>query len=103
MLSRGRRDRLTIMAEILIAAKSGTVKTQIMYRADLSFAQLEEYISFLRDTQLLVVNTEDGRTVYRRTSKGAKYLEAFAGIRGLLKKTDEPGSVRAPPYWSKIE
>jgi predicted transcriptional regulator len=35
-----RRDKLSIIAEILEIAKNGTLKTQIMYRANLSFAQL---------------------------------------------------------------
>ena len=103
MLSRKRRDRLTIMAEILNAARRGTVKTQIMYRADLTFAQLGEYISFLREVKLLKVNTENGRTIYKRTPKGVEYLETFAEIKGLLKKTDEHNPMRTPPYWIRLE
>lgn len=89
MLSRRRRDRLTIMAEILNIAREGTLKTQIMYRANLSFAQLNEYLSLLQDVKLLKVNTEDGRTTYKTTSKGIKYLENFSKIKDLLKKTRE--------------
>ena len=103
MLSRKRRDRLTIMAEILCAARKGTVKTQIMCRADLTFAQLKEYISFLREVKLLKVNTEDGRTIYKRTPKGVKYLETFAEIKGLLKKTGEHNPMHTQPYWTRLE
>ena len=39
-MERKRRDRLYILAEILAIAKNGYLKTQIMYRANLSFAQL---------------------------------------------------------------
>ena len=89
MLSRKRRDRLTIMAQILNIAREGTLKTQIMYRANLSFAQLNEYLSLLQEVKLLKVNTEDGRTMYKTTPKGVKYLENFAEIKDLLKKTSE--------------
>ena len=82
-----RRDRLTIMAQILDIAREGTLKTQIMYRANLSFAQLNEYLALLQEVKLLRVNTEDGRTTYRTTLKGIKYLENFSTIKELLKKT----------------
>jgi predicted transcriptional regulator len=39
-----RRDKLYIIAEILEIAKEGTLKTQIMYRANLSFTQLNDYL-----------------------------------------------------------
>ena len=102
-MSRKRRDRLTIMAEILNAASKGTVKTRIMYRADLSFAQLDEYLALLQEVRLLRVNTEDGRTIYERTPKGAKYLETFLEIKGLLKKTGTLNPIRMPPYWTELK
>ncbi len=91
-MSRKRRDRLTIMAQILNIAREGTLKTQIMYRANLSFAQLNEYLSFLQKMKLLKVNTTDGRIIYKTTPKGFKYLENFAGIKELLEKTGEHNS-----------
>ena len=81
-----RRDRLTIMAQILDIAREGTLKTQIMYRANLSFAQLNEYLALLQEVKLLRVNAEDGRRTYRTMLKGIKYLENFSTIKELLKK-----------------
>ena len=97
MLSHKRRDRLTIMAQILSIAREGTLKTQIMYRANLSFAQLNEYLSFLQEIRLLKVNSEDGRTTYKTTSKGIKYLENFSKIKELLKKDRQhnPGEIHS--------
>ena len=77
---------MSIMAQILSIAREGTLKTQIMYRANLSFAQLNEYLSFLQEIRLLKVNSEEGRTTYKTTSKGIKYLESFSKIKDLLKK-----------------
>ena len=48
-----RRDKLGIIAEILDVAKDGTLKTQIMYRANLSFVQLTEYLEYMLKTELI--------------------------------------------------
>ena len=85
------------MAQILNIAREGTLKTQIMYRASLSFAQLNAYLSFLQEVKLLKVKTEDARTTYKTTPKGVKYLENFSRIKDLLKKTSEHNPRRAHP------
>ena len=77
------------MAQILNIAREETLKTQIMYRANLSFAQVNNYLSFLQEVGFLNIKTKDGRAIYRRTPKGVKYLETFAEINDLLKKTSE--------------
>jgi len=86
---RRRRDRLYIMAEILEIALEGVLKTQVMYRANLSFAQLNEYLRLLLDLKLLelVGNTE--KNIYKTTSKGVRYLQSYRKIRDLLKKEEE--------------
>ncbi len=81
-----RRDRLSIIAEILAVAKRGTLKTQIMYGASLSFAQLNEYLSFLLDANLLKVVDNPNRSLYKTTNKGLKYLQHYMEIEELLKK-----------------
>ena len=50
--SRKRRDHLDIIAEMLEVARDGALKTKIMYEANLSFAQLNEYLSFLLEIGL---------------------------------------------------
>ena len=83
---RKRRDRLFIMAEILEIAREGCLKTQIMYRANLSFAQLNEYLSLLLDLNLLEAVKTSEKTLYRTTAKGLRYLQSYREIRELLKK-----------------
>jgi predicted transcriptional regulator len=79
-----RRNRLYIIAVILTLAKEGSLKTKIMYGANLSFAQLNEYLSFLTKMELLKIYDENGRKVYRTTDKGIKYLEKYEEIAKLL-------------------
>lgn len=84
-----RRSRLYIIADILNIAKEGSLKTQIMYGANLSFAQLNEYLSFLTKMELLKISDENGRQIYRITFKGSKYLEKYADIANLLGDNNE--------------
>ena len=81
---RKRRDRFYIIAEILNQAIDGSLKTQIMYKANLSFAQLNEYLSFLIRIELLNVNRETGKRIYQTTAKGEKYLDNYEKISNLL-------------------
>jgi len=86
---RKRRDRLHIMAEILEVALEGTLKTQVMYKANLSFAQLNEYLRLLLDLKLLEFVGNTNKKFYKTTSKGAHYLKSYRKIRELLKKEGE--------------
>jgi predicted transcriptional regulator len=81
-----RRDHLFIMAEILEVTIDGALKTQVMYRANLSFAQLNEYLKLMLDMKLLECVKNSDRTFYKTTSKGMRYLQSYRELRGLLKK-----------------
>ena len=83
--SRRRRDRLSIMAEILAIAKERSLKTQIMYKANLSFAQLKEQLSLLLDLNLLRTIEASEKTFYKTTNKGLSYLQIYKEIRELLR------------------
>jgi predicted transcriptional regulator len=96
---RKRRDRLYIIAEILVIAKDGSLKTQIMYRANLSFAQLNEYLSFLLKISLLKKLTRNEKTFYKTTPKGVKYLENYEKITNLLTKEGENPFQRNSPIF----
>jgi len=84
-----RRDRLHIIAEILEISKDGSLKTQIMYRANLSFAQLNEYLDLLLDLELLQESVENYKTVFKVTEKGDRYLQNYYKLKELLEKSKE--------------
>lgn len=88
-LANKRRDRLDIISEILVIAKDGRLKTQIMYRANLSFAQLNDYLDVLTKMGLLQVKKENRKTTYKTTDKGYRYLEKYTDISDLLGNDDE--------------
>jgi len=79
-----RRDRLYIIAEILKIAQEGCLKTQIMYRANLSFAQLTEYLSFLIKMDLLTLQNKNKKNIYLTTTNGERYLEKYGDIAMIL-------------------
>ena len=84
---RKRRDRLYIIAEILDISKDGVLKTQIMYKANLSFSQLNDYLKFLVNLNFLEAKEIDGRIIYKTTEKGLRYLDNYKEILQLLKNT----------------
>jgi predicted transcriptional regulator len=95
-----RRDKLFIIAEILEIAKDGTLKTQIMYRANLSFTQLNDYLGFMLKICLLEKARENEKEVYRASQKGLDFLERYNEINELLKTEEEvngKNGVKIPP------
>ena len=87
--NRKRRDRLFIIAEILTIAKGGSLKTQIMYRANLSFAQLNEYLNFLTKMEFLEIQNEKRKNTYQTTNKGNIYLEKYEELADLLGENEK--------------
>jgi len=84
-----RRGRLHIMGEILEIARDDSLKTQIMYGANLSFAQLNKYLNFLLEVGLLKKTEENGKIVYMTTRKGVRFLQNYYEIRDLLRVKSE--------------
>ena len=74
-----RRDRHDIIVEILKTARNGKIKTHIMYKAKLSYAQINEYLPLLVNKGFLepftVKKRKVHRKLYRTTEKGVKLLE----------------------------
>ena len=78
------RSRMDIAAAILEIAKDGAIKTRIMYKAFLSFPQLNEYLNVLRDGGLLGY-AEDERA-YNTTEKGKRFLKMYREVDAMVPK-----------------
>ena len=94
-----RRDKLCIIVEILEIAKEGTLKTQIMYKANLSFAQLNEYLKFMLKIKLIQKLKDKGKDIYISTEKGLDFLQRQCELTELLKTEEEnpKNGVKIPP------
>ena len=83
-MSRKRRDLTYIIAEILEITKNASLKTQIMYKGNLSFSQLNGYLNFLLDVRLLKKIKNEEKFVYITTRKGISFLQVYYKISDLL-------------------
>jgi len=74
------RTYLDHNAEILQISLNGTIKTKIVYDANLNFKIVKARLRELIEYGLLMKN---GR-VYQTTSKGERFLYHYEILRGLL-------------------
>jgi predicted transcriptional regulator len=91
------RNRLEILAELLEAAKPGTLKTHLMYKGNLSYMMLTKNLRFLEQAGLITQyhDVESGYTLFRTTAKGLKFLEAFQSLVELAgMKEESEGSIQ---------
>ncbi|HZW56873.1 MAG TPA: winged helix-turn-helix domain-containing protein [Nitrososphaerales archaeon] len=81
------RNRMSIIASMLKVATKGARKTHIMYRAGLSYDQLQDYLGFLKEAGLLEETAdqeEELAIVYRTTAKGLKFVEKYESLKELV-------------------
>jgi predicted transcriptional regulator len=85
-----RRDQLSVVASIIEAARMGILKTQIMYKANLSFTQLDFYITRLL-RKGLIAHYFAGHDMYITTKKGLRFLQQYRELVKLLDESKEKG------------
>jgi predicted transcriptional regulator len=73
-----------------------------MYKANLNFAQLNEYLKYMMKIRLLAKFDATGKKVYVATEKGLDFLQRHCELTELLKGENENGKngkscVRVPP------
>jgi predicted transcriptional regulator len=72
---------MEIIAEILLLCERQRAKTNIMYKTNLNYAQLQTHLNSLMSLGMLI--REEG--FYVTTEKGFRFLELFAELQGILK------------------
>ena len=82
-----RRDRHDIVAEILKTARGGKIKTHIMYKAKLSYSQINEYLNLLLEKGFLenmtIMRKRQIVTMYKTTQKGIEFLDHLEFLNKL--------------------
>ena len=79
----GRRSNIQVIADILRLGEAG--KTEIMYSANMSYFQLQKYLSLLLRLKLIDEVTVGNPTVtYRVTGKGLRLLRNIDNILQML-------------------
>jgi predicted transcriptional regulator len=78
------RDRIDIICHILEAANANdTKKTKMMYKANLSYPQVEEYLRVLTESDLLRYDSD--RQTFKTTEKGLRFLDTRNQIDQMTK------------------
>jgi predicted transcriptional regulator len=86
---RRERDRVAIVAEILEMAREGVLKSNIMWRAGLSYRMLNGYLRLMMSTRLLGKSCLNKKEVFRTTDRGLKFLHHCNEIMELLQTEDD--------------
>ena len=95
---RQHRSRLKIINDILSVARHGARKTHIMYRANLSYDQLNEYLGFLIDNTLIEKEADEeyeGAVIYKATQTGRQFLERYSQLQDILAHSQSGQKVSA--------
>jgi predicted transcriptional regulator len=79
------RSRLDIVAHILEIANEGARKTEILYKAFLSYPQLRDYLDALTGSGMLMYR-EEKATIFYTTEKGKRLLDMYKEIDGMIPK-----------------
>ncbi len=92
------RNRMEIVSNILDIARNGSLKTHLMYKANLSYMVVTQYLNFLIKSGLIdEIFSDDGPTrLYKTSAKGFKYLEIYQDLQTIAglksQKSIEPSS-----------
>lgn len=79
------RNRMEIVSNILDIARNGALKTHLMYKANLSYMVVSQYLNFLMKAGLIdEIFADDGPTrLYKTSAKGFKYLELYNDLQAI--------------------
>jgi len=90
LLFDSRRSEIEIISDILKLSKNGAKKTEILYKGNLSYTLLKNYLSFLLDKNVLekkIMKNKGGNQfiMYKTTEKGNNLLSDINRTLGHLK------------------
>ena len=78
-----RRSSIQVIADMLRLGEAG--KTEIMYSANMSYFQLQKYLQYLTERELIdKVTVGNPKITYRITDKGPRLLESIDNILEML-------------------
>ena len=78
------RSRFEIIAEILGELRMPTCRTNIMSHCNMSSMQSGEYLSLMKSSDLIRMDTMSGKVTFQRTEAGREFLKIFNKMVLLL-------------------
>ena len=92
MMINHRRSNVQIIANMLRVGENGAGKTEIMYSANMSYAQIQKYLAFMMSQDLInKVEVGNPSIKYQVTDKGLKLLKSINDIMEMLGLEDDGG------------
>jgi predicted transcriptional regulator len=79
-----RRSEIGILGEILRLAQNGMKKTHIQYKGNLSYVQLQNFLTFAVKKGLLEAESGNPNVMYRTTQKGIELLALIEEFDHML-------------------
>jgi len=80
-----RRSNIEIIADMLRVGENGAGKTEIMYSANMSYAQIQKYLGFLLSHGFInKVKVGNPAVTYQVTDKGGELLKNIDSIVEVL-------------------
>jgi predicted transcriptional regulator len=84
-----RRSDIEIIGEMLQVGANGAGKTEIMYSVNMSYSQVQKYLSYLLNEDFIDTNKIGNPYVYYRvTDKGKKLLQLLNNVNDMLGHQD---------------
>ena len=78
-----RRSNIEVIADILRLGEAG--KTEIMYSANMSYRQLQNYLNFLTERGFIeLMKVGNPVTTYKATKRGSRLLKNIDNILEML-------------------
>jgi predicted transcriptional regulator len=80
-----RRSDIEIIAEMLKVGENGAGKTEIMYSVNMSYSQIQKYLSYLLSEGFIdTIKIGNPCVYYRVTEKGEKLLQLLTSVKEML-------------------
>ena len=79
-----KRSDIEILADILKVANDGAKKSHIVYKANLNFKIVRNYLNILKNSGL-ITGPEGRSNLYQTTEKGVEYINHFETFKSYMK------------------
>ena len=87
------RGWLEIIEFILLLCENGARKTHVMYRCNLNSKQINQYLQFLLDSEMIQITRErpnSKRFIYKTTDLGKKFISHYKQLANLFTRSPPP-------------
>lgn len=78
-----KRSEIEIFADILRVAKCGAKKSHIVYKANLNFRIVKDYLSILEKSGL-IIGPQGVNNLFNTTEKGVEYLNHYEEFKDYI-------------------